>query len=77
MRSPGTNNSELVQPDCSQKDQCERLSKENHYAENISIETFILSDRKVVEELGDRMGLLYTDAAHTVLCDLRRRRKSL
>ena len=46
-------------------------------ATQISCESNYLYDRDVAEELGDRIGLLYTDAAHTVLSDLRLRRNSI
>ena len=36
-----------------------------------------LLNQRDVEELGERMGLLFTDATHTVLSDLRVRPKSL
>ena len=52
-------------------------SEHKPLSRSTSFETFLLSDRAVAEELGDRLGLLFTDAAHTVLCDIGRRRRSL
>ncbi len=46
-------------------------------ANQMESECVLLSDIEIDDELGDRVGLLFTDAAHTVLWHVKNRRNSL